>query len=274
MASHKASQIAKALTQYTKPIPSSKVRPMELQLREYYGLGDYHCIPHQNLAEKLKIMRQSYAEAESLEVKQKVAKIELELWVKYINERLEVLADSFKLKATAHARLQKIWNKFLNRGEDTVECSRFLEFHNLYIDEYNFEIPIDDRSLMEMLHPHYGYLTNLPVRLNFNQLLKFYALQSLASFERLEGEELLARQLSALNYWRCVDTADKGIVNLTQFNQLLQAFKLPELNSKAEIERTFAWTLKELPNELNHMDEAKGLLRFELVRRIFLERNF
>ncbi|CAG9332408.1 unnamed protein product [Blepharisma stoltei] len=268
-----ADKVALGLIKYTRPMPIPKNRVMSEQMEEYYGIGSFHCPEHQKLAEKLLITTKAYSQSRSLAEKQQIAKAELELWLNYVKARTEVLPDYYKMQPKTQSSLLRHYTKNLFRREDSIACDRMLDFHSTFIEDYPFDVPIDMKSLHEMLHPHAYYLCSMPTGFTFAQLLQFYNLQSLASYERSLGEDILARQLSALNYWRFLDEDLSGILNKKGFQAIMKTLRFPILESLSEIQKEFSWTLKDLPNEFEGMSDENFFIRFQLIRKLFLDHN-
>lgn len=273
MSLNQAGKFAAGLTRYKKPMPVPVNRDISEQLDEYLGTGSFHCPEHQKLAEKLQVTTKAYSQTRSLLEKQQIASAEMQLWFDYVKSRLEVLPTDFKITEQSQARLQRQFSKKLFRREDTIAAERMLDFHTSFIEEYPFEVPLDKKSLHEMIHPHGYYLCSMPVGLTFAQLLQFYSLQILASYERSLGEDLLARQLSALNYWRFIDLNQTGILYKAGFQDILQTLKFPKLETIGAIKTEFEWTLNELPGEFDGMNDEEFFVRFQLIRKLFLDHN-
>lgn len=102
-------------------------------------------------------------------------------------------------------------------------------------------------------------------------MLAFYTYQLVSTFERLEGQSLLAEEISALSYWLILDKDAVGYLSLEQFVTLLKAFR--ENIGKGtieEIKERYKFLLSLNPGEL--LKENNTHFRFDFARRIFLER--
>jgi hypothetical protein len=263
---------AAALKRYKAPFPVAKTKSLTKQLNEYYGVSDFHCKEHATLVENLMTMRNSYANADSSETKKRIAKAELLQWHKYINSRTEANPLDFEVPEPIAMKFRKLWDKLRNRGEENISCSRMLDFHFEYIEHFKFDLNIDEVCLSELVHPHFGYLTNMPGTLSFDQLMLLIKRKLFASYERFEGEDLLAKQISALAYWEIVDFDYTGVIDLNDLNRLLAAFKIPEVSDLDDVRNRFSYTLATLPNELAHLPQ-RPFMRFEFIRKLFIERN-
>jgi leucine-zipper-like transcriptional regulator 1 len=271
MAASQATKLALALQQYRKPIPHPFTRNVTEQLNEYYGRSHFHCQLHENLAKNLDRLNQAY-KAASLPEKEKIADEEVRIWEKYLDGRFSEMPEEFKIAEKTHARLHRIWGQMLHREQDTIEFKRMLDFHTKFVEHYRFEVPVDMRSLYEMIHPHAGYMVLLPGGLGFDKLISFYKNQLVATFERSLGEELLSRQISCFNYYRTV-LGDEKWLNRKKTNDLMVAFKFGAFEKLSDVQKTFEWSLKEFENEFKDMKEDEYFLRFALVRKIFLDFN-
>jgi len=55
-------------------------------------------------------------------------------------------------------------------------------------------------------------------------MIAFYSYQLVSTMERLEGQALLAEEISALSYWLIVDKEAKGYLPINSFISLLKVF--------------------------------------------------
>lgn len=259
-----------------RPFPSArakKFKTLAQQLNEYYGEGDFHCKEHAELAESLRATGHSFRVATSVEDKLQVAKAELALWHKYIGVRTEARPEEFVLKERTIANFRRIWDQLKDKGSENLSCSKALDLFLEYIDRFPFDINVDKVCISEMIHPHFGYLTNMPGQVSFDQFIQLKSRKLLASYERHEGEGIFAKQLSALAYWELVDVNNTGALDLEGLNRLLKAFRLKEVFDLDDVKSHYWYTLSQLPNELDHLS-AMPFVRFEFFRRLFVERNF
>jgi len=63
-----------------------------------------------------------------------------------------------------------------------------------------------------------------------------------------------------------------GYLDFPNFQALLHALHI-EIGTFATVQKQLEWMLKDLPSELEGMSEKDAVFRFELFRRLFLERN-
>ena len=272
MASSQASKIALGLQKYRKPIPHPFNRNITEQLNEYYGIGNFHCKEHEILALALRDISLKYKTA-SLERKKALAVEEVVEWEKYIDSRVPTLPDTYKITDQVRARIHRIWSQMLHRETDSIECKRMLDFHGKFVEHYPFEVPIDKKSLVEMIHPHGGYLSLTPRSFTLFQMMDFYKIQILASFERSLGEDLLSRSLSAFNYYRSIQGSEPNWLDKQKTNEMLVSLKFPIANSLKSFKNEFEWTLKEFENEFEFMKDDEFFVRFAVFRKLFLDFN-
>jgi leucine-zipper-like transcriptional regulator 1 len=272
MASNVLAKAALGLRQYKKPISHPYARSITDQLNEYYGISGFHCREHEVLAKALKQLSLEYKRAD-YETKKKIALDEIAEWENYIYSRRPHLTEDYKINDKTKARLQRMWSLMLHRNKDTIECERLLDFHTTFLEHYTFDVPIDKRSLVEMVHPHAGYLVLVPRDFSFANMMKFYEIQILASFERSLGEDLLSKQISAFNYYQAIQGKKPSGLDKIRTNELLSAFKFPTVESLDEFKAQFSWTLQEFENEFDTMTQDNYFVRFAVFRKIFLDYN-
>jgi len=129
-----------------------------------------------------------------------------------------------------------------------------------------------------MLHPHWGYLAGLPnCWITFEDLMTVYRFQMVSSYERSQGNQIFANELSALSFWNLIDEESTGLLSPAKFKELmvvssltLQGFKFadktdhPCLDLK-ELKREFA-TLENIDQEF----EGGEFYRWDFARQIFV----
>lgn len=272
MAASNTQKAALGLQKYLRPVPRPYNRDIEQQMNEYYGIKDFHCAAHETLALALKQISTDFAKS-GLEVRKKLASEEITHWETYISTRESALPDTFKITDRTKARLHRIWSQILHRETDSVECSRMLDFHSKFVEHYPFDVPVDKRTLFEMVHPHAGYLSLMPRAFTLINLMDFYRVQVLAAYERSLGEDVLARTLSAFNYYKAVQGTTSGWLNKSLTNEMLATFKFAPVKNLEEFTQNFKWTLQEFENEFADMENEQFYVRFAVFKKIFLDYN-
>ena len=97
----------------------------------------------------------------------------------------------------------------------------------------------------------------------------------MSSYERSLGQELLGDELACLSYWLVEDTKKKGYFMLNELAPLLQAFRfdISPLNGKT-LRKEFRFALVHKVGEIrNETPDEEIVIRFDLMRQIFLERG-
>jgi hypothetical protein len=263
---------AKALSKFIRPnvAPETFNR---LQIAEYYGLSPkYHCKAHQTLVTNREVSLQAFADTLDLGERKRVAEAEMMLWSQYIKERMTALPHQFRFDPELLYRLNRIWKRVSGRST-FVEAKDFLEYFTTYNEYYPGKFPFDQYAIVSMLHPIRGHLTRLPGKFTYDQFLDFLKMETLASYERFVGEQLMAKQISAFNLWTFFDNNRTGYLGLEKFKKLMHVFYIEGIKTVQDLETELAWTLKSLPQELEGMTDQDAVLRFELAKRVFIDRN-
>lgn len=137
-----------------------------------------------------------------------------------------------------------------------------------------------------MVHPFHGYLTHIPDGVySFKEFIHICKEQLVSSYERHEGHELFANEISSFTYWKLNDLGAQGWMDMNGFNRYLATlrFNLTSHNVNYatrnldeakidDIRDEFSWLLSRNQGEIPDEDE-KAVLKFDLARLIFLERN-
>jgi hypothetical protein len=272
MATQQVEKLALGASKYIKPIPRPFTRKTEEQMNEYYGLGHFHTKSHEDLSKSQQAINTSF---KSCKIPERIALAnqEVTIWRQYIEQRKSELPEFLTISKGTQNKLHRMWALQLHRNTDSIEGSRMLEFHSEFLKNFAFEVPLDKRSVFEMLHPHAGYMVTLPYRFTFNKLIDFYHVQLVATYERTLGEELLSRQISCFNYFDCVADGGHALMELAKVNQLMETFKFPKFASMKEFVKYFEKTLQEFDGEFSGVKENDPFLRFALMRKIFLDYN-
>lgn len=175
------------------------------ELEEYYGLATrYHCPEHETLMTGLNQTREIYTIA-SVAGKRILAEKELRQWNVYVTSRFLSLPAEYRVSDLTLNRLKRLWVR-MAAEDGTLSAAQLQEFLFNYRVFYLESPLVDAQSFEEMLGNDKAYLTRIPTPFTYPRLIAFLKVQTLASHERLLGENLLAKQLSAYNYWLCFDT--------------------------------------------------------------------
>ena len=121
------------------------------------------------------------------------------------------------------------------------------------------------------------------LEVTFDELLQIYQNHITSSFEKTHGNDLLGEELSCFSFWMLHDTASKGWMTLAEVGKLLHTFKFDHLVTDEKgtstpltlqaFEKEFEFNLRDKQKELLHLKENDSIIRFDLVRDIFLERG-
>jgi hypothetical protein len=116
----------------------------------------------------------------------------------------------------------------------------------------------------------------------FEDLVQVYENQVVASLERSTGRDLLAEELSCLSFWLAF--TEKSSLEFAEFSELLSAFRF-DIPTMTDFKSEFEHILHrdaghgELTNvgsskkQDGKYEDPKYVFRFDLARRIFLERG-
>lgn len=66
---------------------------------------------------------------------------------------------------------------------------------------FKFRASIDPEFIDQMVHPSWGYLTRLKGGLTFEEVWWVWEILLVATFEKLLGQDMLAREISSFAYW-------------------------------------------------------------------------
>ena len=81
----------------------------------------------------------------------------------YVEARSKVLPEKLKITSFIEEELKDAWSRSTDRGSKSLALNKMLEMHYELAIKYKMRIPIDPKNLTQMIHPHYGYLINMPV---------------------------------------------------------------------------------------------------------------
>jgi hypothetical protein len=113
-----------------------------------------------------------------------------------------------------------------------VPVSEITDMHHELSKRFKFRLPVHPKNLLQLIHPHYGYLGCFSHRpgYSWDELLEIYKHQIVSSFERTLGQDLLADELSCLSFWLIEDTTRKGWLNLNELKPLMEVITFHLLN--------------------------------------------
>lgn len=161
------------------------------------------------------------------------------------------------------------------------------EFHGEFSKINRFTVPLHPKNLAQLVHPFQGYLAHMDgLELTFDELHEIYLNQIASSYEKTFGNTLLGEELSCLSFWLLNETSNKGWLNVREASKLLHTLKFDQVMvDERGIVTADNMTLKSFKKEFNfNLEQKKGelikleneedtIIRFDLVRDIFLERG-
>ena len=103
---------------------------------------------------------------------------------------------------------------------------------------------------------------------SWEEMLSMYEMQMIASFEKAKGRYLHGEEISALSFWLMQDTEGKGHLDMGGMRRLCHGLRFNSVDTWADFREEFAFSMPE--NELRPGEEV---LRFDLIRQIFLDRG-
>lgn len=69
-----------------------------------------------------------------------------------------------------------------------MEAEEILTFHDEFVQNYFFDVPIHYKNLAMLLHPNWGYMCKfLNKKFSFEELLEIYHIEIVSSFFRQNG---------------------------------------------------------------------------------------
>jgi hypothetical protein len=265
-------------------------KPHSIQLDETNGRlpfdeDNYHCEEYNNLMKNITGVREKYSLATGIEERKSFATEEINHWHNYMSEREKSLPEHCEINPTSLSLLEECFNRESERRNKTMRSDRIVEFHYKYARKRPFDIFIDHQHMLQILHPFQGYMSAIDDRFfTFDEIIKMYRQQIVASYEKSIGQTYLASkflnlividELSCLAFWDIIDKERKGYVDFNNFVRVLKMFRfhLPQwtLNN---IRHEFQFLLDDNKSEiLENAGEDNFIGRFNLTRLIFLERG-
>lgn len=207
-----------------------------------------------------------------------MAKEEFDAWNEYLEIRREALPKpDFEIDQKDLSLVREQFDRLKDRKTHAIKSEELVEFHYDFARKFKFRIPLHPKNMQQMIHPHFGYLTNFKGRsFNFNELLQVYHNQIASSYERSLGQDLLGDELACLSYWLIEDAQKKGFFTLKELLPLLEAFRFditPGYNL-SNFKKEFRFLLQQNPGEIRQEHtEDDIVIRFDMVRQMFLERG-
>jgi len=120
----------------------------------------------------------------SSKARREIASRQYKSWLGYQRVRREGLPEDFHLTEKMQYQMKQIWDLVDDRKTRLLEPAKVLQFHFEYMRKYKFDIPLEAKCILQLVHPHQGYLSHLPVCRSFDH-------ESLGSIvDRAAGRDL------------------------------------------------------------------------------------
>ena len=185
-----------------KEIETFPPKPHEVQQNETDGKlpfdqGNYHCEEYNDLMKNVSEIRKQYSDSNDHSERKQLAGEEISHWHDYMNKRMEMLPDRYQINNQTLRRLRDIFGRESSRRNNRLTGDRVINYHHSFTLKYRFDIPIHATNLTQMIHPHYGYLTNVEDHeFTFDQMVDIYKQQIVSTYERDLGQTYLANELA------------------------------------------------------------------------------
>lgn len=201
----------------------------------------------------------------------------LGLWTGYVSQRLREVPDDMQIMPKVKQSMWAVFNAYKKRNSSRVEGTVLLDFLKEYVKIHRFNLAIDPEILLRQIHPFHGHLTKLNDAVAFDEFYFFLEYLILASFEKLQGQTLLAAEICAYAYWRFRDQGEKGYLDFHRAKPLLKSFDW-EFEDWEAFKREFTFALEQPGNAdqllwTENSVHPDSVLTFDLFRYIYLERN-
>ena len=149
-------------------------------------------------------LRKSFRRTESLEERAEIGKEELAHWLQYVERRKEVVSKLPEawIEPNSARLLKEAFDRMRDRNTGLVMAPDLVDVHGSFAQTFKFKVPIHPRNLSQMIHPHQGYMANMPKRgYTWDELMGMYEVQMVSSHEKAKGRSLHGEELSALAFW-------------------------------------------------------------------------
>jgi len=149
---------------------------------------------------------------------------------------------------------------------------------NEYVKVHRFNLAIDPEILLKQVHPFHGHATKLDGLIVFEDLFALFEKLVIASFEKLQGQTLLASEICAFAHWVHRDRNQNGYLEIQGAKRLMKTFDI-KFESWDDFTKEFEFALAQGRNRELFSWKDNGLpagtfLPFDFFRYIYLERNF
>lgn len=130
-------------------------------------------------------------------------------------------------------------------------------------------MPLHPKNLSQLIHPHWGYMSHMPEKsYSWKEMLDMYEIHMIASYEKAKGRYLHGEELAALSFWLTQDVQQEGFLDVSAMKKLCHGLRFTDVQNWKTFRDEFAFSIPD--NELRTGNEV---LRFDLIRQIFLDRG-
>ena len=190
----------------------------------------------------------------------------------YIDKQYEAMPEELQIDQKPINHLRDVYQVFRTRKTNQVAGNHFISFLNEYVKLFGFEFPIDPELLLKQIHPFYGNLIHLKKFIPFEELTYMIKFLLVATYEKVQGQSLLASKIVATGYYNLFDTNGSGNLVFEDFIELLKVFRL-NFNSYEQLENELSLISIEqpalvIPNKIKEIP-----LGLEIFQEIYLQRN-
>lgn len=239
-----------------------------------FDQGLYHNNAYEALVKSLKEERVKFAAAD-LTGRKQVARQLLSNWTAYVDKRAAEVPGELKIAPKVKQNMWSVFNAYKQRNSARVEGTVLLDFLNEYVKVHRLNVAVDPEILLRQVHPFHGSLTRIDSGVTFDDFFAFLETLVVASFEKLQGQTMLATEICAYAHWRMRDRQMEGWLPLDGARTLFRSFDI-QFDSWEQFAREFEFCLqsnRELLLWRGESPDPENVLPFDLFRHACLERN-
>lgn len=164
-------------TNFQVPPIIAEPKKITVQLAEINGKAkEYHSENYAILMKKITPLRKEFPKSKDQEARKQMAKEEFTAWTNYLEERRSALPKpDYEIDQKDFSLIKEHFDRFKDRKTHAIKCEDLVEFHYDFSKKFKFRVPLHPKNMQQMIHPHFGYLTNYKGRsFNFNELINIY----------------------------------------------------------------------------------------------------
>lgn len=196
-------------TNFQVPPILADPKKLKVQLSEIQGRATQHHNPdYAALLNKVVPLRKEFPKTKDVSARKQIAKEEFDAWNQYLEVRKEQLPKpDYEIDQKDFSMIKEHFDRQKDRKTHGIKGEDLVEFHADFAKKFKFKIPLHPKNMQQMIHPHFGYLTNFKDKIfSFDDLMKVYNNQIVSSYERAIGQDLLGDELASLSYWLIQDS--------------------------------------------------------------------